>query len=88
MNFYVISPNVYNDGENYAKDMFDKKIAAVGWDKDKPKGKQFKGIANDDCIIVAQRKDWEWTYYYMGIVRKSIRWNLVKEIISNSFARK
>lgn len=68
INFYVISPNVYNDGENHAENMFVQEIAAVGWDKDTPKGKQFKEIAQGDCIIVAQRKNWEWTYYYMGIV--------------------
>ena len=68
MNYYVVSPNVYNDGDNYAQKMFSKGIAAVGWDTDRQKGQQFDSITQGDCIIVAQRVDWQWTYYYMGIV--------------------
>lgn len=68
MNYYVVSPNVYNDGDNYAQKMFSKGIAAVGWDTDRQKGQQFDSIKQGDCIIVAQRVDWQWTYYYMGIV--------------------
>ncbi len=68
MNYYVISPNIYNNGENYASKMFEKRIAAVGWNLDKIKGQQFASISKGDCIIVAQRIKWEWNYYYMGIV--------------------
>lgn len=68
MNYYVVSPNVYNDGDNYAQKMFSKRIAAVGWDTDRQKGQQFDSITQGDCIIVAQRINWQWTYYYMGIV--------------------
>ena len=71
MNYYVVSPNVYNDGYNYAQKMFSKKIAAVGWDTDRPKGQQFDSIMQGDCIIVAQRINWQWTYYYMGIVSEN-----------------
>lgn len=68
MNYYVVSPNIYNDGDNYAQKMFSKGIAAVGWDTDRQKGQQFDSIMQGDCIIVAQRINWQWTYYYMGIV--------------------
>ncbi|MBR7028982.1 MAG: AAA family ATPase [Bacteroidaceae bacterium] len=68
MNYYVVSPNIYNDGNNYAQKMFTKGIAAVGWDTDSQKGQQFDSITQGDCIIVAQRIKWQWTYYYMGIV--------------------
>ena len=68
MNYYVISPNIYNDGDNYADKMFEKGIAAVGWDKDRPKGIQFNSIQNGDCIIVAKRSNWEWRCFYLGLV--------------------
>lgn len=68
MECYVISPNIYNDGYNYADEMFKNGIAAVGWSEKYSKGKQFKSIRNGDCIIVAQRSNWTWEYYYMGIV--------------------
>lgn len=68
MNYYVVSPNIYNDGNNYAQKMFTKGIAAVGWNTDSQKGQQFDSITQGDCIIVAQRINWQWTYYYMGIV--------------------
>lgn len=68
MDYYVISPNIYNDGDDYSALMFDKQIAAVGWTEKKPKGIQFKSIKKGDCIIVAKRDNWEWKYYYMGIV--------------------
>lgn len=68
MNYYLVSPNIYNDGNNYAQKMFTKGIAAVGWNTDSQKGQQFDSITQGDCIIVAQRINWQWTYYYMGIV--------------------
>lgn len=68
MEYYVISPNVYNDGDNYEKTMYDNKIVAVGWGDDKTKGQQFKSIKKGDCVIVAQRNKKVWTYYYMGVI--------------------
>lgn len=68
MNYYVISPNVWNNGENYSEEMRKKQIAAVGWTEEKSKGVQFEAIAKGDCIIVAKRSNWQWTYYFMGIV--------------------
>ncbi len=60
MDYYVISPNIYNENDNYAEEMFLKGIAAVGWDESSDYGKRFKDIRKGDCIIVAQRKNWEW----------------------------
>ena len=68
MNYYVISPNVWNNGEDYSEEMRKKQIAAVGWTEEKSKGVQFEAIAKGDCIIVAKRSNWQWTYYFMGIV--------------------
>lgn len=68
MEYYVISPNIYNDGDNYADMMYDKGIAAVGWKANDPKGMQFKSIKDGDCIIVAKRNNWHWEYHYMGLV--------------------
>lgn len=68
MNYYVISPNIYNDGNNYADEMYSKGIAAVGWDVENKNGMLFKSIQIGDCIIVAKRTDWNWKYFYMGVV--------------------
>ena len=68
MNYYVVSPNIFNNGDNYACKMYNKGIAAVGWDVDGDKGRQFKSIQIGDCIIVAKRFNWVWEYYYLGIV--------------------
>ena len=68
MNYYVISPNIFNDGNNYADEMYSKHIAAVGWDVNSTKGMQFKSIQTGDCIIVAKRTNWNWEYYFMGVV--------------------
>lgn len=68
MEYYVISPNIYNDGDNYADMMYEKSVAAVGWKANDPKGLAFKSIKTGDCIIVAKRTKWKWDYYYLGIV--------------------
>lgn len=68
MEYYVISPNIYYDGDNYADVMYEKGIAAVGWNVSDPKGLQFKSIKIGDCIIVAKRSNWRWDYFYMGLV--------------------
>ena len=68
MEYFVISPNIYNDGDNYADSMYEKSIAAVGWNEKDHKGMQFKSIKNGDCIIVAKRNNWHWEYYYLGLV--------------------
>ena len=68
MNYYVISPNIYNDGNNYADEMYAKGIAAVGWDVENKNGLLFNSIQIGDCIIVAKRTDWNWKYFYMGLV--------------------
>ena len=68
MEYYVISPNIYNDGDNYAEMMYEKSVAAVGWKANDPKGIQFKSIKKGDCVIVAKRSNWIWEYYYLGLV--------------------
>ncbi len=68
MEYYVVSPNIYNDGDNYAEQMYLERIAAVGWSENAPKGNTFKKIQIGDVIIVALRSYWEWYYYYAGIV--------------------
>ena len=73
MEYYVVSPNVFNDGINHSEEMFNLKIAAVGWDVDSPKGRQFDKIQVGDCIIVALRKSWQWSYFYLGIVSENVK---------------
>lgn len=59
-NYYVISPNVWNDGEYY--DLLDYMInnhcVLVGWNKDNQKGRMFFNLNPGDRIIVAKRQDW------------------------------
>lgn len=69
-NYYVISPNVWNDGEYY--DLLDYMInnhcVLVGWNKDNQKGRMFFNLNPGDRIIVAKRQDWKFYYSFIGIV--------------------
>lgn len=69
-NYYVISPNVWNDGEYY--DLLDYMInnhcVLVGWNKDNQKGRMFFNLNPGDRIVVAKRQDWEFYYSFIGIV--------------------
>lgn len=77
MNFYVISPNVWGDGNirphvNY---MARNHLVCMGWDRDRKNGWDFANkIKKGDGIIVAQRKYWKWTIFFAGIVDSSARY--------------
>ncbi len=73
MEYYVISPNVWNDGNfsQLLKDMYNNQMVLMGWGVDKPKGNQFANMKKGDRIIVAQRRDYIWHYYFMGIVKSN-----------------
>ena len=71
MNYYVISPNVWNDGEikSHIDFMCRSHVVCMGWDKDKKHGWDFANkIQPGDCVIVARRKCWKWTVFFAGIV--------------------
>lgn len=70
MNYYVISPNVWNDGDfDYLVDiMCEKHCVLMGYNKKSPTGQAFASLKVGDVVIVAQRKDWAFNYYFMGTV--------------------
>lgn len=71
MNYYVISPNVWNDGnvEPHVDFMSRNHVVCMGWDQDRKHGIAFADkIKTGDRIIVAQKKNWKWTIYFAGIV--------------------
>lgn len=69
-NYYVISPNVWNDG-NF-QDLLDYMIknhcVLMGWGKDNAKGNLFANLNIGDRIIVARRYDWKFHYFFLGTV--------------------
>lgn len=69
-NYYVISPNVWNDGDfsELLDYMFQDHCILMGWGNDKQKGKLFSSLKVGDCIVVAQRKNWKFHYFFAGTV--------------------
>ena len=68
MNYYLISPKV--DGvskEEFLDTMFEKHWVMMGWGKDVSIGKRFGEIQNGDCLIVAQRENYVFKHYFLGI---------------------
>lgn len=71
MEYYVISPNVWNNG-NFSEllnDMKKEKCVLMGWKETDLKGKTFSEMKKGDCVVVAKRKNWIWHYYFMGTVK-------------------
>ena len=71
MKYYVISPNVWNDGEimSHIDFMCRSHVVCMGWDKDRKYGWDFAHkMHTGDCVIVARRKCWQWTVFFAGIV--------------------
>lgn len=67
-NYYVISPNVWNDNNfDYLLDyMIQNHCVLMGWQTDNPKGKLFSNLKTGDCIVVALRRRWKFNYYFIG----------------------
>lgn len=67
-NYYVISPNVWNDNNfDYLLDyMIQNLCVLMGWQTDNPKGKLFSNLKTGDCIVVALRRSWKFNYYFIG----------------------
>lgn len=77
MNYYLISPRV--DGysiKGFLNTMFDKHIVMMGWGTDKQLGAAFYNIKKGDFILVAQRVNWKFTYYFAGIVADDITFDV------------
>lgn len=67
-NYYVISPNVWNDNNfDYLLDyMIQNHCVLMGWQTNNPKGKLFSNLKTGDCIVVALRRSWKFNYYFIG----------------------
>lgn len=67
-NYYVISPNVWNDNNfDYLLDyMIQNHCVLMGWQTDNPKKKLFSNLKTGDCIVVALRRSWKFNYYFIG----------------------
>ena len=71
MNYFVVSPNVRNDGKikSHIDFMRRSHVVCVGWDKDSKNGWNFaNSIHTGDCVIVARRAHWQWIVFFAGIV--------------------
>ncbi len=71
MNYFVISPNVWNNGDikSHIDFMSRSHVVCMGWDKNRKNGRTFSNkIQTGDCVIVAQRKNWKWKVFFAGIV--------------------
>ena len=70
MNYYLISPKV--DGKTingFIEKMFDQHIVMMGWSVDDSKiGENFNQLENGDFVIVAQRVNWKFNYFFAGII--------------------
>lgn len=73
MNFYVVSPNVYNDGnvDYYKNEMLDRHIVIMGYSKED--GNKWVKMFNDtmnigDCVIVARGANWQKQVFFAGII--------------------
>ena len=73
MNFFVVSPNVYNDGniDFYLNEMRERQIVIMGYSKED--GNKWVNMFNNtmkigDCIIVARGANWQKQVFFAGIV--------------------
>lgn len=70
MNYYLISPKA--DGKTingFIEKMFDQHIVMMGWSVvDSKIGEEFNQLKNGDFVIVAQRVNWKFNYFFAGII--------------------
>lgn len=77
MNYFVVSPNVYNKGEivSYLNEMKERHIVIMGWSKDDGNtlSNMFVNTVKiGDCIIIARGANWQKQVYYAGIVSSNV----------------
>lgn len=66
---YVISPNVFNDGNiNHVDFMLENSCVLIGWGEDRPKGKKFLSMQPGDVVLVAWRHQRKFYYFLRGII--------------------
>ena len=70
MNYYVISPNVWNDGKwaSHVDFMVRNSIVCMGWDRGNKNGDAFANMSFGDCVVVARRSNWQWRVFFVGLV--------------------
>ena len=73
MNYYLVSPRVDGESpiEGFLKTMFARHIVMMGWGTDNKIGADFYGIRKGDFVLVAQRINWQFKYFFAGIVADS-----------------
>lgn len=67
--YYLVSPKV--DGQTtqgFIETMFEQHIVMMGWGTDNKIGEDFNNLNKGDFVIVAQRVNWVFTYYFAGII--------------------
>ena len=73
MKYYLVSPRV--DGESpidgFLQTMFARHIVMMGWGTDNRIGADFHDIRKGDFVLVAQRINWKFKYFFAGIVADS-----------------
>lgn len=69
MKYYLISPKADGHSTQFFLDkMFDQHITMMGYGVDDHIGDSFNQIKNGDFVLVAQRINWEFKYFFAGIV--------------------
>lgn len=69
MQYYLISPRI--DGqttEGYIEQMFSQHIVMMGWGTDRKIGADFQTLKRGDFVLVAQRVNWKFNYYFAGVI--------------------
>lgn len=68
--YYVISPNVENDGNisNYLKQMFQTHTIMMGWSPQEPKGRMFDKMEIGDYVICARGANKNKQIFFAGMV--------------------
>ncbi len=67
--YYLVSPRVDgNSIQGFIETMFEQHIVMMGWGTDNKIGADFNNLKKGDFVIVAQRVNWVFTYYFAGII--------------------
>lgn len=68
-NYYIVSPKV--DGvtsQGFVETMLEQHIVMMGWGTDHKIGSAFNNLNKGDFVMVAQRVNWVFTYYFAGLI--------------------
>lgn len=70
MNYYVVSPNAWNDGNfmAYLNYMKCRHVVFMGWDMNNKFGRIFANMQIGDRVIVARGANWQKKSFFVGIV--------------------